>query len=89
MKYNVLGIEHRVGSFTATAGKDAGKEISYDFYRLHCIKKSRENIGGVAVVPVALLTCSASWLLKVAASLRIFSTARLTLKLRNTTVLKL
>ena len=52
MKYNVLGIEHRVGSFTATAGKDAGKEISYDFYRLHCIKKSRENIGGVAVVPV-------------------------------------
>lgn len=44
MKYNVLGIEHRVGSFTATAGKDAGKEISYDFYRLHCIKKSRENI---------------------------------------------
>lgn len=52
MKYNVLGIEHRCGSFTATAGKDVGKEISYDYYRLHCIKKSRENIGGVAVVPV-------------------------------------
>ena len=38
MKYTVIGIQHKFGTFTPTAGKDAGTE--------------KENIGGMEVVPV-------------------------------------
>ena len=52
MKYNVLATEHREGSFTVKTGKDAGQTKSYDFFRLHCLKKNRENVGGVEVLQV-------------------------------------
>lgn len=52
MKYTVIGIQHKCGTFTPTTGKDAGTEKEYDFYLLHSIKKNRENIGGMEVVPV-------------------------------------
>ncbi len=46
MKYKILAIEHAVGEFTPTTGKNAGKECHYDVYRLHTIKRNKENIGG-------------------------------------------
>lgn len=52
MKYTVLATEHREGSFTAKSGKDAGQVKNYNFFRLHCVKKNRENVGGVEVLQV-------------------------------------
>ena len=31
MKYTVIGIQHKCGTFTPTTGKDAGTEKEYDF----------------------------------------------------------
>lgn len=52
MKYTVLGIQHKVGSYTPTSGKNAGIEKTFDFYRLHCVKRNRENIGQTEVVQI-------------------------------------
>ena len=47
MKYTVLATEHREGSFTAKSGKDAGQVKNYNFFRLHCVKKNRENVAAL------------------------------------------
>lgn len=52
MKHTVLGIEHKVGKFTPTNGKNVGVEQEYDYFVLHSVKKNRENLGGVEVVKV-------------------------------------
>ena len=52
MKYKILAIEHAVGDFTPTNGKNAGKSCHYDVYRLHTVKQSKTNIGGLECVIV-------------------------------------
>ena len=52
MKYKILAIEHAVGDFTPTTGRNANQVCHYDVYRLHSVKPSKTNIGGVECVIV-------------------------------------
>ena len=44
MKYEIVGIEHAVGDFTPTTGKNANTVQHYDVYRLHTPKKQQGRI---------------------------------------------
>ena len=52
MKYKILAIEHAVGDFTPTTGRNANQKCHYDIYRLHSVKQSKTNIGGLECVVV-------------------------------------
>lgn len=52
MKYQIIGIEHAVGDFIPTNGKNAGQSQHYDLYRLHTQKKNAAIIGGYEAVVV-------------------------------------
>ena len=42
MKYEIVGIEHAVGDFTPTTGKNANTVQHYNVYRLHTLKNSKD-----------------------------------------------
>ena len=47
MKYEIVGIEHAVGDFTPTTGKNANTVQHYDVYRLHTLKNSKDAYGQI------------------------------------------
>ena len=50
MKYEIVGIEHAVGDFTPTTGKNANTVQHYDVYRLHTLKNSKDAYGQITAV---------------------------------------
>ena len=50
MKYEIVGIEHVVGDFTPTAGKNANTVQHFDVYRLHTLKNSKDAYGQITAV---------------------------------------
>ena len=50
MKYEIVGIEHAVGDFTPTSGKNANTVQHYDVYRLHTLKNSKDAYGQITAV---------------------------------------
>lgn len=52
MKYKIVGIEHAVGDFIPTSGRNANIQQHYDLYRLHSVKASKTCIGGLECVIV-------------------------------------
>lgn len=52
MKYKILAIEHSEGDFTPQNGKNAGQPCHFNLYRLHTVKSSKTNVGGLECVIV-------------------------------------
>lgn len=52
MKYKIVGIEHAVGDFIPTSGRNANIQQHYDLYRLHSLKACKTCIGGLECVVV-------------------------------------
>ena len=50
MKYEIVGIEHAVGDFTPTSGRNANTVQHYDVYRLHTLKNSKDAYGQITAV---------------------------------------
>ena len=50
MKYEIVGIEHAVGDFTPTSGRNANTVQHYDVYRLHTLKYSKDAYGKITAV---------------------------------------
>lgn len=50
MKYEIVGIEHAVGDFTPTSGRNANTVQHYDIYRLHTPKNSKDAYGQITAV---------------------------------------
>lgn len=50
MKHQIVGIEHAVGDFTPTTGRNANTVQHYDVYRLHTIRASMNAYGKITAV---------------------------------------
>lgn len=50
MKHQIVGIEHAVGDFTPTTGRNANTVQHYDVYRLHTIRDSKNAYGKITAV---------------------------------------
>ena len=50
MKYEIVGIEHAVGDFTPTSGRNANTVQHYDVFRLHTLKNSKDAYGQITAV---------------------------------------
>ena len=56
MKYEIVGIEHAVGDFTPTSGRNANTVQHYDVYRLHTLKYSKDAAVTLPMFPVTFWT---------------------------------
>ena len=50
MKYEIVGIEHAVGDFTPTSGRNANTVQHYDVFRLHTLKNSKDAYGQITAI---------------------------------------